>query len=622
MSSNEQRKTQSLDLISKPVVLCLALALVTVAVFFPARNFEFLNYDDPDYFTANLHVQAGLSAKNVVWAFTTRAAANWHPLTWLSLMLDADLFGKNPAGPHLVNLLFHTVNTVLLFLLLRRLTSATWRSAFVAGLFALHPLHVESVAWIAERKDVLSAFFGLLALLCYANYALFKVQSSKFKVESPTEPGFPSSVLWYLTSVLWFTLGLMSKPMLVTLPFVMLLLDFWPLNRFDVQGSRFKAGDLGKLMVEKIPFFALSIAASVITFWVQKSGGAIKDQVPFPGRLGNAFVSYLRYLGKTVWPDPLATPYPHPGHWNGSLVVASVVLVLGVSVAVVLFSRRFPFLFAGWFWFVGMLVPVIGLVQVGDASMADRYMYLPAIGLFIAATWAAGEMLKTSSPKLIAATAMIILLLCGIKTRAQLPFWQNSGTLFRHTLAVTAGNNIADNNLGTWLSANGRPEEAMACFNESLRIKPNNADALFNLGNVYARMGNWDDAIAYYGRALEAGPAQADILGNLGVALAAGKRFPEAIESYERALKLDPGSAELHNNLATVLFQQGRFDAAAEHFQAAAGLAPGNPQFLINLGDALARLGRTNDAVNYFQRALQLQPDNERAKRKLESLQK
>jgi tetratricopeptide (TPR) repeat protein len=583
--------------LSKPLFACLLLAAMTLIVFWPVTRCDFINYDDPDYFTSNPHVLTGLALGNVLWAFTTGHASNWHPLTWLSLMLDAELFGKNPFGPHLVNLLFHAANTALLFLLLRKLTVATWRSAFVAALFALHPLHVESVAWIAERKDVLSTLFALLALWSYARYATDGCRRS------------------FAFALIFFALGLMAKPMLVTLPFVLLLLDWWPLQRIS---------NLRRLFLEKIPFFLLSSVSSVITFIVQQKGGAVAALMKFSmvERIENAFVSYTRYLGKTFWPEALANPYPHPGHWELSLVIFSVALIGGLSALAVISARKFPFVFTGWFWFIGILIPVIGLVQVGNQAMADRYSYLPLTGIFIIFAWGLNEAcVNRHVPKpAVVFLAAIILFAAGWQTRSQLVYWQNSGTLFRHTLAVTENNYIAWNDLGTYLSSRGQVPEAMDCFQKSLKINPGNADALYNLGNADTKLGKVDEAISNYHRAMQIDPNHADVLANLGFALAAKKQFDEAVTCFELALQLDPDSADAHNNLATVLFIQHRFVEAAQHYREAIRLTPGNPQIYANLGDALARQGQLAEAIQNYQTALRLNPDDARTRAKLQAL--
>jgi Tfp pilus assembly protein PilF len=607
-------KSKFVGLSSNPLFVGLLLAATTLIVFWPVTRCGFLNYDDPDYFTSNPHVLSGLTSANFIWAFTTGHASNWHPLTWLSLMLDAQIFGKNPFGPHLTNLLFHAANTALLFLLLRKLTAATWRSAFVAALFALHPLHVESVAWISERKDVLSTFFALFSLWAYASCAQ-KLKLSDVKLK----PAFASRDYWL--SLFLFALALMSKPMVVTLPFVMLLLDWWPLRRFTIFNSRLM---ISHLLFEKIPFFALSVISCVVTFVAQQKGGAVIALTRFsvPDRIGNAFVSYARYLGKTFWPEPLAIPYPHPGHWELSLVVCSVTLVIGLSVVVILFARRFPFAFTGWFWFLGTLVPVIGLVQVGDAAMADRYTYMSLTGMFVIFAWGMNEVfsiwhLPKQAPVFFTA---IILFAAGFQTRSQLAYWQDSGTLFSHTLAVTKNNYIACNNLGTCLSVQGEVTEAVACFQKSLEIKPDNPDTFYNLGNALMKLGDSGDAIDDYHRALQLDSSRADLLNNLGLALASQKKIAEATACFESALKLDPDYADAHNNLATILFIGHRFAEAAQHYREALRLSPDDPQIHANLGDALVKLGEIPEAIQNYNAALSLTPDDARIRAKLQAL--
>jgi Flp pilus assembly protein TadD len=620
--------------LSNPVCLCLLLVAVTLVVYWPVTRYDFVNYDDPDYFSSNPHVQAGLTPGNMVWAFCTGYASNWHPLTWLSLMLDRELSGPGPAGPHFTNLVFHAANAVLLFLLLWRLTAATWRSAFVAALFALHPLHVESVAWISERKDVLSTFFGLLALVFYTRYA------QKRSGVEPSAPGFAApesrassatteslaldprrSTLDYYLTLFFFALGLMSKPMLVTLPFLMLLLDYWPLERFKVQGSRFK---VQSLVLEKIPFFVLSAISCVVTFIAQQKGGAVTRlaRIPMTGRIENSFVSYVRYLDKTLWPASLANPYPHPGHWEFSLVIYSVALVAGLSAIAVLFARRFPFFFTGWFWFIGTLVPVIGLVQVGVQSMADRYTYIPLIGLFIIFVWGLAETgMSRQVPKtLIAVLTVMVLVVSALQTRNQLSYWRDNETLFRHTLAVTKDNYIAYSNLGAWLAKRGRTTEALHCFVKAFRINPNDSDVLYNLGNALTRLGDPEGAVHAYRRALELTPDHADILNNLGFALADKEQYADATACFEKALQLDPNYADAHNNLANVLFYQHKFAEAIPHFRAALRLAPDNPQLHSNLGDALVKQGQTAEAVRCYQEALRLKPGDPQIRAKLQAL--
>ena len=617
---------------ARPAVICLLLVAVTAVFYWPVTRCDFVNYDDPDYFFSNPHVLAGLSPANLVWAFTTRCSGNWHPLTWLSLMLDVNLFGRGAAGSHVTNLLFHLANTMLVFLLLRSLTRATWRSAAVAALFALHPLHVESVAWISERKDVLSAFFGLLSLSAYACYAQGTGNREPEGITSHI-PHPTSNAEWcYWSAVFFFVLGLTSKPMLVTLPFVMLLLDYWPLQRAArlhcasarQASGKWQVAGLRSLMVEKIPFFTLSTISCVVTFIVQQKSGAMVSlmKISLAGRFENIFVSYGRYLGKTFWPVNLAVLYPHPIYWDAGLVIFSLMLVIGLTVAAVWLGRRFPFVFTGWFWFIGTLIPVIGLVQVGNQSLADRYSYLPLVGLFVILAWGGWELWsRWRLPQSFLVLAVLLLLAAAAwQTRIQVGYWQNSETLFRHTLAVTQNNSIAWNNLGICLSSQGQVTEAMDCYTKSLQINPDNSDALYNMGNAFAKSGNLDEAMDHYRHALKIAPARADVLNNLGIVLASQKQFADATACFEKALKLNPDYADAHNNFATVLFIQKRFDEAVRHFREALRRTPDSPQIYSNLGDALMKQGQTAEAVRCYQEALRLKPDDPKIKARLQAL--
>ncbi len=609
---------------SSPVGICLLLAAVTLAVWWPGVHCDFLNYDDPDYFNANPHVQTGLKWGNVVWAFTTGHASNWHPVTWLSLMLDSELFGQGPAGPHFTNLLLHTANAVLVFLLLRRLTclredaparqaAAAWRSALVAALFALHPLHVESVAWVSERKDVLSTFFGLLSLLFYARFGRESGGPGlKFKPD-------------YALALMFFVLGLMSKPMLVTLPLLMLLLDFWPLQRFaPIADASVRGSNLQRLLVEKIPFFLLSAGSCIVTFVVQQKGGAVASLVKMSvaDRFDNALVSYARYLGKTFWPEPLAAPYPLPPHWPLLTVLLAFALFAGLGLAAIGLRRKYPFGFTGWFWFVITLLPVIGLIQVGSAAMADRYTYLPSIGVFLVLAWSAMAAFEYGRvPRLLlGGIAVTALVLCAGQTRRQLEFWRGTEALFRHTLAVTKDNFTAEVNLGNWLSKKGQIPEALEHFHAALRLRPDNPDVLYDLGNAYARLGDWDNAIANYQLARQSAPAPADLLNNLGLALASKRQYAEAATNFEAALKLNPDSADTRNNLAAVLFMEKHYDQAARQYREALRLAPEDPRIYVNLGDTLVRLGQTAEAAKCYQEALRLDPGDDSIKARLRSL--
>lgn len=620
---NEQANSK-LRALSDPIFICLLLFAMAALVYWPVRNCEFIDYDDPGYFSSNAHVLGGWTWSNVRWAFTNDDAANWHPLTWLSLMLDAEFFGKGPAGPHFTNLLFHAANTVLLFLWLRCLTSAMWRSAMVAALFALHPLHVESVAWVAERKDVLSVFFEFLSLLAYARWARTRTKiESQESIAGTMNPAFGprSSTLDYSLALFFFACALMSKPMAVTLPFLLLLLDWWPLKRFNVQGSGFAVQNL---ILEKIPFFALSAISCVITFFVQQKGGAVATLTKFSmlARVENAFVSYARYLGKTIWPAMLANPYPHPGFWPPGLVLFAILLFIIFTCAVFWLRRSFPCAIVGWFWFVGTLIPVIGLVQVGGQSMADRYAYLPVVGIFIILVWGVAEACaRWRFPKRATVLlCMIVLAACAARTRNQLSFWKNDGTLFSHALAVTKNNYIACVNLGTWFSKNGQIKEALDCYDMALQMSPSDPSVLYDVANAFAKLGHWDEAVENYRRALQITPDQPDILDNLGFALAAKGQFADAVTNFQSALKLKPDSSKAHNNLATVLFRQGKFQEAGRHFYEALRLEPDNPRLCVNLGDTLVKMGNIKAAAECYQQALQLEPDNAAAKAKLQAL--
>ncbi len=619
--NNAGREFKFIHAASASGCLCLLLVMVTLAVYWPVIHCDFVTYDDGDYFAANTHVLAGLTPGNIAWSFTTGCAGNWHPLTWLSLMLDAELFGKGPSGPHFTNLLFHAANAALLFLLLRCLTAANWRSAVVAALFALHPLHVESVAWVAERKDVLSTFFGLLSLIAYSRY----VPSDKWQVTRADPASSPATChrsLHYFLALFFFALALMSKPMLVTLPFVMLLLDYWPLGRMSrVEG---RESGVRRLVVEKIPFFALSAISCWVTLLVQQKAGAVVPLARFSvaARIGNAFVSYARYLEKTFWPFSLAMPYPYVEHWSWECLLPAVALFVGLCFTAAWLGRKYRFGFTGWFWFVGTLIPVIGLVQVGGQPMSDRYGYIPLIGLFIVLVWGGWELWsRWRLPQPFLVLAVLLLLAVGAwRTRIQVGCWQNTATLIRHALAVTENNYTAYVNLGNWLSVKGDVPGAMNCYDQALRMNPSDPGVLYDLGNGFARMGLWDEAIANYRKALKITPDQADILDNLGFALAAKKQYAEAVMNFKAALKMNPNSAAAHNNFGTVLFMEHRFDEAAQHYREALRIAPGDPQLYANLADVLVRQGRVPEAVQSYQKALRLKPDNEKIRAKLQVL--
>ncbi|MHC4336752.1 MAG: tetratricopeptide repeat protein, partial [Planctomycetota bacterium] len=558
----------------------LALALTTLVVFQQLRNYDFVNYDDPSYVSKNPQVQAGLARDSIAWAFTTGYESNWHPLTWLSHMLDCQLFGTNPGWHHLTNLLLHIANTLLLFAVLKRMTGALWRSAFVAAAFALHPLHVESVAWISERKDVLSTFFWMLTMWAYVRY---------------TEHPKP---IRYLLTVVFFVLGLMAKPMLVTLPFVLLLLDYWPLGRFqpgkDVKPVNTHSQSQASyyLVWEKIPFFIISLISSAVTFLVQQSGGAVKkfDAVPLIIRIANAFISYLTYIGKMIWPSRLAVFYPHPGDklamWQAA---TAALLLLVISIWIIRLAPKRRYLLVGWLWYLGTLVPVIGLVQVGVQALADRYTYVPLTGLFIIIAWGFGDLaVKWRYRKILYSASMLtVLLALAICTHLQLRHWRNGVTLFEHAIEVTNNNHIAHNNLGVLLKSQGNLNEAISHYHQALQIKSDFAKAHYNLGGALRLQGKLDEAISHYRQALQARPNYAKAHNNLGIALRAQGKLDEAIHHYHQALQIKPDDVKTHNNLANALLKQGKFDEAVHHYRQALQVEPDNADIRNNLKAAL-----------------------------------
>ena len=682
-------------------IVSVVLALAAFGVFSPALKNDFVNYDDPEYVTSNPHITGGLNWENVVWAFTTGHASNWHPLTWVSHMTDWQIFGDRAWGHHLTNLLLHVANTVLLFLLLRRMTGAHWRSALVAGLFALHPLHVESVAWISERKDLLSGFFFFLTLMAYGRYAEGDGESKwggSAASEKPLKGLGPSCdatsthinvgvnenrnvirsrVFWFCLSLLLFALGLMSKPMLVTVPCVLLLLDVWPLKRLTFLRSiwyellllLFAVGLICKLilipiyyvpplvslpfvlllqehfllrrltlrnvfpLVEKLPFVMLASASSVVTFIVQRKGGAVSASISLGARISNALVSYARYLGKTFWPFDLSVLYPHPGQWPAGAVLGAGLLLIALTIAAVVFARNGgrkmdagvwprPWLLVGWLWFVGMLVPAIGLIQVGIQSMADRYTYLPLIGIFIILAWETGEVFESwgsgvsgeaHAINAFSVSAIVILLACGIRTAHQTTYWRSSESLFRHATRVTTKNYLAYNNLGYYLSNRGKIEEAMENYRRALEINPDYEDARNNLGYALAGQKKYAEAIGQYQIALRIKPSHVEVHNNLGNALSEIGHVDEAIEHYRFVLAHQPDHADAHNNLGIALAMQGKLDEAIPHFEAAIRYKKDYASAHSNLGNAFAAQHKLDDAIREYQIALRLKPDDPQA---------
>lgn len=550
------------------VWISLLLVISILCVYWPVRNFSFVNFDDRQYVTGNYHVQAGFTLESIRWSFTATQASNWHPLTWLSHMLDCQIYGMNPGHHHMTNVFLHILNTLLLFFILKRISGSRWKSAFIAALFALHPLHVESVAWVAERKDVLSTFFWMLTLWSYSRY----VENPRFDK--------------YLLLIFFYILGLMAKPMLVTLPFVLLLLDYWPLKRFQLWPSNNENPAIQRpfyfgLIREKIPLFILSFASSAVTYLVQKSSGAVNSLVaiPFHLRVANALGSYVDYIGKMLWPHNLAVLYPYPKSialWN---IVGAGLLLTVITVLVLRLLRSKPYLAVGWLWYLGTLVPVIGIVQVGSQALADRYTYVPLIGIFIMATWGISDWVSKKYYKWIgfftATTAILLLLM--ITSRLQVKYWTNSVTLFEHAINVTGDNGIAQLNLGEALAEQGNLNKAVKHY------KSDCADAHYELGDTLERKGEISGAVKCYLEAIKIRPGYAKAYNNLGVIFAAQNKVEAAIFFLSKALQISPRYAGAHYNLGKIYANLNDPGKAILHYKKALQFDPNMIQALYQM---------------------------------------
>jgi tetratricopeptide (TPR) repeat protein len=587
------------------LLISLILVVAIVSIFWQVRDHEFVSFDDNEYVAQNLPVRSGLSLSGVRWAFTAMHSNNWHPLTWLSHMLDCELYGLNPAGHHVTNVLFHMANSLLLFLVLHRMTGALWRSGFVAALFALHPLHVESVAWVAERKDVLSTFFWMLTLWAYFRY------SKRPRINR------------YLLVLLFFALGLLSKPMLVTLPFVLLLLDYWPLGRIQLAKSteprvRSKNSvDLKSatfsLILEKIPFLALAAMAAILTVFAQQKGGTVKalELFPLESRIANALTSYVSYIGKMIWPPPMAILYPYPDHFHIWGAAGAGLFLAGVTLLVIRVRRSHPYLAVGWLWYLGTLIPVIGLVQVGMQAMADRYTYVPLVGLFMMVGWGVPDILKGWKYQkiILAVSSSVSLFIFAILTWSQVQWWKSSITLFEHTVRVTSNNFLIHNKLGNVLFQKGEIGGAVAHYQEALRINSNFVEAYNNIGNAFIYKGDVQHAIDYYTKALSQAPDYADAHNNLGFALARQGKIAEAMTHYQEALRIKPDFAQAQYNLRMALADQRKNEEATAHVGKALGRKPGDADMHNNTGVALARQGKPKEALVEFAKALEIDPN-------------
>jgi tetratricopeptide (TPR) repeat protein len=586
--------------ISTILGICLGLAAIVWFVFGQTLRHGFVNYDDETYVYENPKIISGLTRAGIFWAFTHAHVGNWHPLTSISHMLDCQVYGLNPGGHHFTNVLLHTLAVVLLFLLLQQITGALWRSAFVAAVFAIHPLRVESVAWISERKDVLSGLFFMLTLVAYTRY----VSGAR-------------SLLKYLLVAFLFALGLMAKSMLVTLPCVLLLLDYWPLRRFghyslgnDATFAR--RSTFPQLLAEKIPLFFLSSVVSIATWWTQRAAMRSTVELPLVVQVGNAIISYARYLWQLLWPTDLAPFYPYPHAIPLPRVLAAALLLGAISAAVVRFRRKLPYLITGWGWYLIMLLPVIGLVQVGSQARADRYTYLPQIGIVLALTWTIAEATAgiRQLRRVIAFGAVAITVALAGRAYHQTRYWRKNESLWLHTLAVTQNNDAAHNSLGdVWLN-DGRVDDAMREFQAALKITPDFFIARNNLGLAYLQKGELADAITEFRRALSRDPQNVKCRFNLAAAFLTSGRAAEAISEYQKALAIQPDSAQGHSDLGNAYMRAGRLADAIAQFKIALLLRPRYADAEYNLGIAEIQNGNRAEAIRRFQNTLALAPDN------------
>jgi tetratricopeptide (TPR) repeat protein len=578
------------------IAVCVCLAVVTWVVFAQTLRYDFVNYDDPQYVYQNARISSGINFANVAWAFSHIHSENWHPLTTITHMLDCQLHGLNAGWHHFTNVLLHCLAVVLLFVALERMTGALWRSAFVSAVFAVHPLHVESVAWIAERKDVLSAFFFMLTLVAYLYYT-----------RSP-------SVGRYLTVALAVVLGLMSKPMLVTLPFVLLLLDYWPLGRFKARRSNTRRRVL-QLVLEKIPLIALSAVSSIVTFLAQRGAIGWTEQLPVSARISNALVAYVVYIRQMFWPAGLAVFYPHPESrlpvWEISL---ALIVLVGITAAAFVFRKQAPYFVTGWLWYLGMLVPVIGLVQVGWQGHADRYTYLPQIGLYIAVTWAVADLIRSWRFQRMALGVAALIVVSALSWRGwlQTSYWRDSETLFTHALAVTSNNDVALNNLGIIFLDKGQLDDAISKLEAAIDLRPENAPAHDNLAKALLKKGQVAEAMVHYRKFLELEPENVEARNTLGTALIQQGHVREALDQWQEALALQPENGNAASNLAWVFatcpedsIRDGTraVELAEKAFRISGGKIP---MIYRVLAAAYAESGRFVDAIETVQRGAEL----------------
>lgn len=582
----------------RTVLIITILLITTLSIYWRVLDYEFINYDDDVYVTANKYVQRGLTTENLKWMFTTTYANFWHPLTWFSFMLDYQLFGPKPGMFHFINLLFHVLNTLLLFFVLKLMTKNVWKSAVVAALFSLHPLHVESVAWISQRKDVLSTLFWILTMWGYYVY-----------IKNP-------DIKRYFIGIFCFTLGLMAKPMLVTLPFVLFLLDFWPFSRVNLQPSSTKNffSKNSRLFYEKVPYFAITFIFSVVTFIAQRSGEnkQVFINFSFYTRVANAIVSYFRYIKKLILPFNLTLHYPLPGAPSIWLVLFSGALLITISAFAIIKAKKYPYLVVGWLWFLGTLVPVIGLVQVGLHAMADRYSYISLIGLFIIIAWGVPDLFAQWRYRNIGVSILAAMMFCFFTatTWVQISYWKNSITVFEHAIKVTDNNYVAYNNLANALVEEKRLDEAIYHYQEAIRLNPGDAQAINNLGYALAKMGKMNEAIHYYSKALQLFPDYPLALYNIGDALLSQGNIDEFVNRYSKAMGIKQDTFYTYKTLGDILFKKGKVNEAIILYYKALNSNPYSEEAHTNLGIALIRDGELAEAIPHFRKAANLNSNN------------
>ena len=573
----------------REVIALLLLIALTLFAYWPVQHFGFIDFDDNLYVTDNSRIRAGLSWDNVMWAFQDIHAGYWQPLTWLSLMLDYEFYGLHPSGYHWTSLIFHLLNVSLLFFLLRRMTGEIWWVVFVTGLFALHPINIESVAWVAERKNVLSTFFCFLTLYFYVLYAERRNAARYFMV------------------VILFVFGLLAKPMLVTLPLLLLIIDYWPLRRFQVLNAY-------RLTLEKIPLFLLSLASGIWTFLAAKKTGAVMsvEKMDMGSRLANAVISYVKYIGKIFFPVDLAAFYPYPISVTFWPVFISAFFLLFITCMVIVLIRRSPYLFSGWTWYLVVLFPVIGVVQAGDQAMADRYAYLSFIGIFVMLSWGVTDWLGSWKyrGKVLAVILIILLPSLLLATSHQLKYWSSTDELFKHAIRVTSNNILAYNARGNALASRGKLAEAVGMYQDALRIRPDYVSAHNNLGLALAGLGRLNEAILHYAEAIRLRPDYAKAYNNLGLAVEQQGNIAEAEKLYRKALAISPEYANAHNNLGVLLAKRGRAAEAVEQFNHSLSVDPDDITVLNNMGTVLVNQGKPDLAVDYFMKALKLDPED------------